>query len=398
MTLENNMRHKLSFIFFFLSNVVFGQNKPYLFSSQIDSILNIDSTGWKFQTAAWNYSFIGDYKKSLEIKDRQFPKAKSSEPGQEQIDYFKLFSQVDAKKAILDQASKTRIVIINEAHHIGRHRIFLTDLLEDLNKIGYTFIGMEALNYEDSFLNQRKYPVINSGYYIKEPCFGNLIREAIGVGFKVFPYEQVYSDSLQNKLGREKAEALNIKKVLDQYPNAKFIIYCGYDHAAEDTLKNFMGLPMAGQLKKLTGINPFTIDQTALTEYFMVGNRFRKLMGGNNSALFIDSNFNYFNKATFPKAIDCNVYHPNSEYIYNRPNWLIRKNTKLILLQDKVKIDYPFLIKIYLDSDDKNIAIPIDIIEIKSPIDKVASLVLKNKKQLAIVENNKGDKQEIRIK
>jgi hypothetical protein len=159
-----------------------------------------------------------------------------------------------------------------------------------------------------------------------------------------------------------------------------------------------MGLPMAGQLKKLTGINPFTIDQTALTEYFMVGNRFRKLMGGNNSALFIDSNFNYFNKATFPKAIDCNVYHPNSEYIYNRPNWLIRKNTKLILLQDKVKIDYPFLIKIYLDSDDKNIAIPIDIIEIKSPIDKVASLVLKNKKQLAIVENNKGDKQEIRIK
>jgi hypothetical protein len=392
------MRHKLIFILIVLTQVVYGQIKPYYLSYQIDSILNVDTTGWKFQTASWNYSFIGEYKKSLETKDRQFPKAKSLEPTQEQIEYLKKFSQVDANKAILEEASKTRIIIINEAHHISRHRIFLTNLLNDLNKIGYTFIGMETLNYEDSLLNQRKYPVINSGYYSKEPCFGNLIREAIDIGYTVFPYEQVYSDSLQKKSGREKAQALNIKKILDQNPKAKFIIYCGYDHAAEDTLKNFMGLPMAGQLKKLTGINPFTIDQTALTEYYMVGNRYRQLMSGKNNVLYIDSSFNYFNRATFPKAIDCNVYQPNSEYIYNRPTWLKRKNTKFIMLQDKVKIEYPYLIKIYLDADDKDIAIPIDIIEVKAPDDKVASLILKNKKQIAIVENNKGDRQEIRIK
>jgi len=392
------MRHKLIFLFIILTQVVYGQIKPYYLSYQIDSILNVDTTGWKFQTASWNYSFIGEYKKSLETKDRQFPKAKSSEPTQEQIEYLKKYSQVDANKAILEEASKSRIIIINEAHHISRHRIFLTNLLNDLNKIGYNFIGMETLNYEDSLLNQRKYPVINSGYYSKEPCFGNLIREAIDIGYTVFPYEQVYSDSLQKKYGREKAQALNIKKLLDQNPKAKFIIYCGYDHAAEDTLKNFMGLPMAGQLKKLTGINPFTIDQTALTEYYMVGNRYRQLMSGKNNVLYIDSSFNYFNRATFPKAIDCNVYQPNSEYIYNRPTWLKRKNTQFIMLQDKVKIDYPYLIKIYLDTDDKDIAIPIDIIEVKSPDDKVASLILKNKKQIAIVENNKGDKQEIRIK
>jgi hypothetical protein len=121
-------------------------------------------------------------------------------------------------------------------------------------------------------------------------------------------------------------------------------------------------------------------------------------MSGKNNVLYIDSSFNYFNRATFPKAIDCNVYQPNSEYIYNRPTWLKRKNTKFIMLQDKVKIEYPYLIKIYLDADDKDIAIPIDIIEVKAPDDKVASLILKNKKQIAIVENNKGDRQEIRIK
>ncbi|MBK9980830.1 MAG: hypothetical protein IPP15_00145 [Saprospiraceae bacterium] len=65
---------------------------------------------------------------------------------------------------------------------------------------------------------------------------------------------------------------------------------------------------------------------------------------------------------------------------------------------DKIIIDYPYLIKIYLASDDINIAIPIDIIEIKSPSDKAASLILKHKKQIAIVVNNKGDRQEIRLR
>lgn len=71
------MRHKLIFILIVLTQVVYGQIKPYYLSYQIDSILNVDTTGWKFQTASWNYSFIGEYKKSLETKDRQFPKAKS---------------------------------------------------------------------------------------------------------------------------------------------------------------------------------------------------------------------------------------------------------------------------------------------------------------------------------
>ncbi|OYU96998.1 MAG: hypothetical protein CFE21_01540 [Bacteroidetes bacterium B1(2017)] len=377
--------------------MVLGQNKPYLFSYQIDSLLSVDSTNYKFQTASWNFSFIGDYKKSLEVKDLQFPNAKPSTPTQEQIEYFKKFKAIDARKAILEEAKKTQILIINEAHHVGLHRVYLASLLEDLHKIGYTYIGLEALSYEDTLLNQRKYPVLKSGFYTKEPCFGNLIREGIELGYTIFPYEQVYSDSIQKNFGREKAEAVNVKKILDQNPKAKLILYCGYDHVAEDTLKNFMGLPMAGQLKKLTGINPFTIDQTALTEYKIVGSRYRQLMNEKKDVLFVDSNSTYFNKASFPKAIDCNVYHPSSECINGRPTWLRRKNTKFIMLQEKVTIAYPYLIKIYLATDDIAIAVPIDIIELKSPNEKVASLILKHKKQIAIAENNKGEQQIIKL-
>ncbi len=392
------MKFKLFLTFFVLTNLVYGQTPPYYFSYQIDSILNVDSTSWKFQTASWNYSFIGDYTKALEIKDKQFPNPKISQPNQEEIDFFSKYKAVNAKSAILKEAAKTRIIIFNEAHHIGLHRIFLIDLLKDLHKLGYTFIGMEALNQKDKLLNQRKYPILESGFYTKEMCFGNLIREAIDNGFTVFPYEQIYEDSIQKIVGREKAQALNIKNILDQNPKAKFIIYCGYDHAAEDSLKNFMGLPMAGQLKKLTGIDPFTIDQTALTEYFIVGSRYRKLMDEKNDVLFIDSAFKYFNKASYPKQIDCNLYHPDTKYIHNRPHWLRRRNTKFIMLQDKIKIDYPYLLKIYLETDDISIAVPIDIIEVKSANDKVASVIYKHKKQIAVAINNKGGRQVLHLK
>lgn len=381
----------------FMAMVVWGQNALYYFSYQIDSILKADSNNYKYQTASWNYAFIGNYKMALEIKDRQFPNAKPSKPSQEQIDFFKKYQPISAKEEILKEAAKHKILIINEAHHISLHRAFLKSLLKDLHQLGYSFIGFEALNYEDSFLNQRKYPIINSGTYIKDPCFGNLIREAIENKYTVFPYEQMYNDPVQVALGREKAEATNIKKVMDKNPNAKFIIYCGYDHAVEDTLKNFMGLPTAGQLKKMTGEDPFTIDQTVLTEYYLVGNRYRKLINETYDALFIDSTFNYFSKASFPKAIDCNLYHPNTEYTQNRPNWLISDKTKFVALQDKITIDYPYIIKIYFAGEDLNTAVPIDVVEIKSAEDKTASVVFKKKKQIAVVVNSKGERQVLRV-
>lgn len=392
------MKSKLFILALLLCRISFGQVQPYLFSAQIDSLLKADSTPWKFQTAAWNYSYIGNYKKALEIKDKQFPNAKASEPTPDQTSYFKQFKPQDAREVILKEAAKTRIVIINEAHHVPLHRIYLASLLGELRQQGYTFLAMEALGYEDSLLNQRKYPLLKSGFYVREPCFGNLIREACLMGFTLFPYEQVHTDSLQKSMGREKAEAMNIKKILDQNPGARIVVYCGYDHAAEDTLKNFMGLPMAGQLKCLTGIDPFTIDQTALTEYYLVGSRYRKLMQENTASVFIDSNSHYFNNATLPKKMDCNVYHPNTDYTYNRPGWLLRKNTRWVFVQDKISIAYPCLVKIYLATEDTAVAVPIDVVEITSPTEKVASLAYKHKRQVAVILNPKGEMQVIQIR
>lgn len=386
---------KLNLLLFF--GLVFGQSfsqkNPYYFSTQIDSILQADTTPYKFQSIAWMYAFAGNYQMALQMKDRQFPDARPSTPSEEQTNLFKSFAPQPARQVILDAAAKTNLVIINEAHFSGLHRVFLTTLLKDLHQLGYTFLGMEALDHNDTLLNTRKYPVLASGYYTQEPCFGNLIRDALETGYTLFAYEQVFDDSLQKSMGRELAQAMNIKKVIDRNPSAKMILYCGYDHVYEDSLKTWMGLPMAGQIKRLTGINPLTIDQTELSEYGIVGNRYRKLMHEDYDAVYADSSGRYFNMAQPQKPVDLNIYHPDTRYIMGRPGWLVRPETKLVDLHRKIKVGYPCLVKIYLETDDLRLAVPIDVIEISSADQPKASLVYKRKKQVAVVTSTDGQVQ-----
>lgn len=391
---------KLNFFLLFTLSIGqgFSQNNPYYFSTQIDSILQADTTPYKFQSIAWFYAFAGNYPMALQMKDRQFPGAKPSAPSEEQENFFKSFSPQPARQVILDAAAKTNLVIINEAHFSGLHRVFLRTLLKDLYQLGYTFLGMEALDHSDTLLNSRKYPVLASGYYTQEPCFGNLIRDALETGYTLFAYEQVYEDSTQKAMGRELAQAMNIKKVIDRNPSAKMILYCGYDHVYEDSLKTWMGLPMAGQIKRLTGINPLTIDQTELSEYGIVGNRYRKLMHEDYDAVFADSSGRYFNMAQPQKPVDLNVYHPDTRYVMGRPGWLVRPETQLVDLHRKIKVGYPCLVKIYLETDDLHHAVPIDVIEIPAPDKPIASLIYKHKRQVAVVLAKDGQSQTFQVK
>jgi hypothetical protein len=369
------------------------KQQHYLFSYQVDSLLSIDSTLYKYQTAAVYATFTGAYSQALDIRAREYPQAKQTEATTQETALFAAYKPVDARQTILEAAKKTRIVIINEAHHVPQHRAYLTTLLKDLYLSGYTHLGMEALAFEDSSLNQRAYPVFASGYYTREPNFGLLIRNAIGQGYTLFPYEQVYTDSLQKSLGREKAQAVNIKKIIDKNPGAKFILYCGYDHAVEDSLHNAMGVPMAAWVKRMTGIDPFTVDQTRLTESVKLGSRYRQLVKGRRDYIFRDSAGALFHAASAPKAIDCNVYHPDTRLIEGRPHWMITKNRRLKDLRSKIRISYPVLVKVYLKSDNIETAIPLDIIELQNAADVRSLLLMRKKKHTVVCINPKGEKQ-----
>lgn len=372
--------------------------QPYYFGYQIDSILAVDTTPYRYQTACWNYAFKGDYRSAVTGRDKQYPNAKPSMPNHVDESLRASLKVLPAHEVILKEAANSRLLIVNEAHHVSQHRAWLGTLLPELKKLGYTHIGMEALGRDDTLLNQREYAIQKSGFYTSDPAFGNLIRDARALGFTLFPYEQVWSDSLQKIMGREKSQATNIMKVMEANPHTRFIIYCGYDHIAEDTLRTFMGLPMAGQLKQLSGINPFTVDQTILTEHGIVGNSFRKLIHESQPVVLVDSAGHYFNRVSAPKRVDVSLYHPDSREIGGRPHWLLANGRKFKNIQKKITVPYPCLIKVYLQTDDYSEAVPVDVVEMTSAAESKDILLYHGKKHRVLIKSKNGQEQELIIK
>src|SRR5688572_29233232 len=136
---------RISFSLFIIvalsSNIAGAQQAPYYFTSQIDSLLLADSTPHRYQFAAWSFSFIGDHKNALVYKDKQFPDAKPVKPSEEQRAFFAKFRPAAAANMILKEAEQTRILVINEAHHMASHRVFVTSLLPRLKQLGYNHFG-----------------------------------------------------------------------------------------------------------------------------------------------------------------------------------------------------------------------------------------------------------------
>ena len=252
----------LSILFLLATANLVAQSEKfeYRFSIDVANLIEKDTVPWRFQMGANEYSFIGNYRKTRETWDKNGVRVASLT--KEDSLYFVEFSPVNARDYIIERSKNEQIIIINEAHTYPSHRTFTHSLLQGLYDNGYRYLGLEALF--DTVINERKYPIIESGYYTKEPEFGNLIYTALNIGFKLFGYEATGGE---NGKEREIAQARNIIRFIDQNPHGKLLIHCGHDHVIE-------GMPssrawekaMAGRLKEYTQIDPFTIDQTQFAE------------------------------------------------------------------------------------------------------------------------------------
>lgn len=170
----------------------------------------------------------------------------------------------DALNLIARLAAERRIVMINEAHHNAHTRQLTLALLPRLRAEGLTYFAAEALGDDDPALSQRGYPVRSSGSeYLREPVYGEIVREAIRLGFVLVPYD---SDS-NDPRAREAEQAENLYwKVFAKHPDARLFVQAGYAHI--DKARGRLGEvdPMAMQLAKLTGLDPLTVDQTQFLE------------------------------------------------------------------------------------------------------------------------------------
>ena len=362
----------------------------YKFSFDIEDKIAKDTVPWKYQISAADYATKGDYKNALLQwdlamggRERNFSEA--------QIDSINnTYHRVKAADYIIEKAKEHQVVIINEAHHNSFHRVFTKSVLKNLFELGYTNLGLEALGngaYLDSTLNSRKYPVQKTGHYTKDPQFGDLIREALEIGYHLFAYEN--TGNLNGK-PREIEQAKNIERFIKSRPDEKFIIHCGFDHALEGTHQGWEKA-MAGRLKEYTGINPLTINQTLYSEKGNpdLNHPFLKALQIKESTVLLDKN-NYPLKYERGEAYtDIAVFHPVTQYQNNRPNWLYRQGNEHVSISlDDIQAEFPLLVLAFKKGEDIHQAVPVDITEVSTTGEK-CHLGLKKGAYQIVVTNRK---------
>jgi len=367
----------------------------YNFSDEIEDKIAVDTVPWKYQISASDYATKGDYLNALRSWDLAFQPRETSFSVY-QIDSINALSKkVDAREYIIAKAKSEQIIIINEAHHSSLNRFFVKSLLKDLHDKGFTNLGLEALgngkDYLDSLLNFRNYPIQASGWYTKDPQFGNLVRDALEIGYDLFPYEQT-NDS--NNRQREIEQAKNIHTYIQKNPNEKFLIYCGFDHVLEGVHSSWEKA-MAERVKEYTGINPFTINQVVFNEKSEIkfNPPFLKAISPKIATVLVDTNNVTFTSLRNDSYTDIVVFHPISEFENGRPSWLFTQgNRKVKIDLSNLQLSYPLMILAYKKGELIKEAIPLDICEVQSE-NELCFLALKPGNYTIVVTNGKFAKE-----
>lgn len=376
----------------------FDFQNNYKFNSEIAEKVKTDTVAWKHQISASEYAKKGNYKKALEEWSLAF-KGRNKNYTDEQIDSIKSkYKVVPAIDFIIEKSKSNQVIIINEAHHNSSNRAFVNSLLKELYANGYENLGAEALTNgadTDSLLNERNYPIQETGYYIKDPQFGNLIRNALEIGYNIFPYEHISNDKSPHSgpNPREIGQAKNINTAIDKNPNEKFLIYCGFDHALEGPNRSW-GKAMAGRLSEYSGINPLTINQVAYSQKSKPEFNHPLLKVFKDIKVpfvLVDKNNNPYRYEERKGWSDIAVFQPQINYVKGRPDWLLINNRKLVEIDlSDLKINFPVMVMAFKMGENINKAVPTDIIEVEN-INDNSPLVLKEGTYTIVVTNIKNN-------
>lgn len=271
------------------------------------------------------------------------------------------YENTSEMQAIIDLASSTSVVMLNEAHHVSRHRMFALKLAKGLKQKGFTHIAAETF-YDVDTMMELGFPTTDNGVYIKDPEFGHFIRQSMQLGYKLVEYESSESN-------REEMQARNLAKFLRENPRAKVLVYAGYSHIRELPEKRMM----ASIFKSISGINPLSIDQVGGTSRYSAGLTdpiYSQVKNEISQAptIFKDkSSGKWLVSKHYSGDVDITVFHAE-EYIKNgRANWLVlspeRKEYEIDIQDLNLNLNENFVVKAVLESEYQAVeekAIPID--------------------------------------
>lgn len=274
-------------------------------------------------------SQVGGYKEANAYLDEFFGRQKKPQKDLESspIDNYEPRSAIDA---IASAAEKQQVIMINEEHDTPMHRAFTTHLLPILYKKGFRHLAVETLDASDTELTKRGYPTFKTGFYTADPVYGDMIRTALKLGFKIVAYEHIRADCknpadnedfCQNE--RERGQAQNLyDRILKNDPKAKILVHVGRGHNQEADFGTWA--MMAWHFKQISRIDPFTIGQMHMSERSRPENEFPLYRYAAakwkfaEPTVFQSKNGNFWSEPTY----DLTVFHPRAVYKDGRPTWL----------------------------------------------------------------------------
>jgi len=292
---------------------------------------------------------------------------------------------LDAIPAIVEAAKDRRIVILNESHHMPRHRAFATELAVALRAVGFDTFGAETFADIEG-AKRRGYPDHSTGYYSQDPVFGELVRTVLGLGYECVAYEATPTaatpdiDQRQRINAREIEQARNLKeRVFDANPDARLFVFVGYSHATENWVDEGGAKElawMAARLKKLTGFDPLSIDQTGATprseDRFADPHWRRAVTRGalESPKVFRRDDDSYFVAGSYSGKVDLQVFHPPLAEVQGRPDWLTRGRIGVVPPKELLvfaKEGSELLLQAYRGGEDDESAIPVDQFVVRDP-------------------------------
>ncbi len=211
------------------------------------------------QYLSWYETFVGDYTGAADsFSIAQTPQ---SDDGPSPMNGG--YKPEPAAEVILRLAKTRKAVFFNEAHSAPITRTLTIELLPKLRAEGFNYFAAETLYDSDPGLQKRGYSTPKSGFYINEPLYGEMIRTAIKLGFKVIPYD-VENAGVGDP--RERAGAQNLAKIFEQDPNARLIVNAGFAHI-QKTGKYLGGSSVAEFFERISKIDPLCIEQTMMIQH-----------------------------------------------------------------------------------------------------------------------------------
>ncbi len=213
---------------------------------------------------SYYFSFIGENDSAKYYNEIRYDKYRKPIELSTQTDSLYLNFKKYSLTAFVDdkRISDSKILILNEAHHLNINRDIARLLLPLLKNKGYNYFAVEGIINQQT-IDEMKKPSYHSGYYMQSRNYTNLVVDAIKLGFKIISYDDTSNTGW--KL-REFNQAKNIyNQTFNIDSNAKVFVYCGYDHARKDTTINKY---LAHHLQKLSGKNAISIRQSLYYNHF----------------------------------------------------------------------------------------------------------------------------------